>query len=110
MNEYYRRIKLCLQNYTIDVLAHFHSTIFNTFDGRDSEKDEEILDLLVENAIGLELNTAHLAPPESVLERCLGKKIRYSIGSDSHSLHRIADVEWGFRMANRFLKKGEFIL
>lgn len=110
MDEYYRRIKLCLENNNIDVLAHFHSTIFDAYDGRDEEKDEEILDLLVDNNVCLELNTAHEAPPLSVLEKCSDRKIRYSVGSDSHSLRRIADVAWGFRMAKKFLKKGEFIL
>ena len=110
MDEYYRRIELCLKNYNIDVLAHFHSTVFDAYDGRDYERDEEILELLVDNHICLELNTAHYAPPFSVLEKCTDKNIRYSIGSDSHSLKRIADVEWGFKMAKKFLKNGEFIL
>jgi len=110
MEEYYRRIEMCLKNYDVDILAHFHSTIFDAYDGRDCERDREIIDLLIDNDVGLEINTAHHAPPVSVLEDCISKKVKYSIGSDSHSLSRVADVEWGFKMAKRFLKKGKSFL
>jgi|Deesub1362A_J573_1020465.scaffolds.fasta_scaffold00401_26 putative hydrolase len=110
MDEYYRRIEMCLRNHDVDVLAHFHSTIFDAYDGRDIVRDKEIIDLLMENDVGLEINTAHHAPPSSVLEDCISRKIKYSIGSDSHSLSRVADVEWGFKMAKRFLKKGRSLL
>lgn len=110
MDEYYRRIELCLKKNNIDVLAHFHAELFNVFGGENGQKDEEVLDLLVENDVGLEINTGHYAPPESVLEKCSHRRIKYSVGSDSHSLSRVADVKWGFKIANKFFKKGESII
>lgn len=109
-DEYYKRIELCLSRNDIDILAHFHAEIFNVFGGEDSKKDEEILDLLEENEVGLEVNTGHYAPPESVLEKCPNRKIKYSVGSDSHSLSRVGDVDWGFKMANKFFKTGRPII
>ncbi|MFP3908552.1 MAG: PHP domain-containing protein [Archaeoglobaceae archaeon] len=110
MDEYYRRIELCLKRNDIDILGHFHAELFNVFDGANEKKDEEILELLMENDVGLEVNTGHYAPPESVLGKCPHKRIKYSVGSDSHSLSRVGDVKWGFRMANKFFKRGKSII
>lgn len=110
MEEYYRRVELCLENYDFDILSHFHSKIFGSLDGRNAERDAEIVDMLIERDIALEINTAHRAPPEDLLAICSNRKLRYSIGSDSHTLSRIADVRWGFEMAKKHLKKGVFIL
>ena len=108
-DEYYRRIELCLKKYDFDVLAHFHSQVFGSIDGRDLNRDAEIIDILIERDIALEINTAHLAPPEDLLMLCSNRKIRYSIGSDSHSVSRVGDVRWGLEMARK-LKKGVFVL
>lgn len=110
MDEYYRRIELCLSRNNIDILAHFHAELFNVFGGANGEKDEKILDLLEDNNVGLEVNTGHYAPPESVLEKCGHRDIRYSVGSDSHSLSRVADVKWGFKMVNKFFKNSKSII
>ncbi len=110
MDEYYRRIELCLSRNDVDVLAHFRAELFNVFGGENGKRDGEVLDLLEENDVGLEVNTGHYAPPESVLQKCSHRKIRYSVGSDSHSLSRVADVEWGFKMAKKFFKNGESII
>lgn len=110
IDEYYRRIELCLSRNNIDILAHFHAELFNVFGEEDEKRDEEVLDLIEEDDVGLEVNTGHRAPPESVLQNCCHRKIKYSVGSDSHSLSRVADVKWGFKMAKRFFKKGESII
>jgi len=115
-DEYYHRIISCLKNNDFDILAHLHSSMFGSLNGRDPNKDVEIVDLLVERDIALEINTAHSAPPTDFVtmlnERCGVKKIKvkYSVGSDSHSLRRIGDVSWGFNVARKYLKNGKFIL
>ncbi len=108
--EYYHRIIECLKNNDFDVLAHLHSTMFGSLNGRILEKDLEIVDLLIERDVALEINTAHSAPPSDFLELLSSRRIKYSVGSDSHSLKRIGDVSWGFEMARKYLKNGEFIL
>lgn len=108
--EYYRRIELCLKKYDFDILAHFHSEVFGSIDGRDPDRDTEIIDLLIERDIALEINTAHRAPPEDLLELCSSRRIKYSIGSDSHAINRVGDISWGLEMARKYLRKGIFIL
>ncbi|RLI89664.1 MAG: histidinol-phosphatase [Archaeoglobales archaeon] len=103
--EYYRRIELCIKKYDFDVLGHFHSSIFESYE-RIPEKDAEILDLLAENDIALEINTAHKAPPLDLLNA--ERKLKYSIGSDAHSLSRVGDVKWGLEVAKN-LKGWRFI-
>jgi histidinol phosphatase-like PHP family hydrolase len=110
MEEYYRRIELCLKHHNFNVLSHFHSEIFGSIDGRDADRDAEIIDMLMGRDIALELNTTHRAPPEDLLAICSKRRVKYSVGSDSHSLNRIADVKWGFEMAKKYLRKGIFIL
>ena len=107
--EYYERIINCLEKYgdRIDVLGHLHSDLFSC--GRDHSKDIEILDLLIENDIALEINSLHHAPPLDLLEICSDLRIKYSIGSDAHSVDRVGDVKWCLEMAKRFLKKGKAI-
>ncbi|RLI75057.1 histidinol-phosphatase [Archaeoglobales archaeon] len=112
MDEYYYRIISCLKYNDFDVLAHLHSTMFGSLNGRDLEKDKEIMDLLIERDIALEINTAHSAPPLDFIELLdiKTKKIRYSVGSDSHSIRRIGDISWGLEVARKYLKNGRFIL
>lgn len=113
-DEYYYRIIECLKHNDFDILAHLHSTMFGSLNGRDLEKDMEIVDLLVERDVALEINTAHLAPPIDFIElldvKNVKAKVKYSVGSDSHSLRRIGDVSWGFEVARKYLKNGRFIL
>ena len=108
--EYYRRIELCLQKHDFDILAHFHSEVFCCIDGRDINRDAEIIDVLIERDIALEINTAHRAPPEDLLELCSSRRIKYSVGSDSHAINRVGDVRWGLEVARKYLKKGIFVL
>lgn len=112
MDEYYHRIISCLKYNDFDVLAHLHSTMFGSLNGQDLEKDMEIVDLLIARDIALEINTAHSAPPLDFLELLdvKVKKIKYSVGSDSHSIKRVGDVSWGFEVARKYLKNGRFIL
>ncbi|WP_456327796.1 PHP domain-containing protein [Archaeoglobus sp.] len=108
--EYYYRIKECLKKNgdRIHVLGHLHSEMFNC--GRDFTQDVEIIDLLLEYDVALEINSLHRAPPIDFLDMCSNKPVKYSIGSDAHSVDRVGDVDWCFEMARRFLKKGKFIL
>jgi|Deesub1362A_J573_1020465.scaffolds.fasta_scaffold00049_41 putative hydrolase len=108
--EYYRRIKLCLRKNSIDVLAHIHSTLFGSINGSMIEEDEEIIDLLQEADVALEINTTHSAPPDNFLTLCSNRRIKYSVGSDTHILGRIGDVEEAFKRARKFLPRGRFIL
>lgn len=110
MEEYYRRIELCLKKHDFDILAHFHSEVFGCIDGRDPNRDAEIIDTLIERDIALEINTAHRAPPEDLLELCSNRRIKYSIGSDSHAINRVGDISWGLEMARKYLKRGVFVL
>ncbi len=109
-DEYYYRIKECLRKYgdKIHVLGHLHSEMFSC--GRDFSQDVEIIDLLLENDVALEINSLHHAPPIDFLDMCSNKTIKYSVGSDAHTLDRVGDVSWCFEMIRRFLKKGKPIL
>ena len=109
-DEYYYRIIECLKHRDFDILAHLHSTVFGSLNGRDLEKDLEVIDLLVERDIAIELNTAHFSPPTDFLELLGHARVKYSVGSDSHSIRRVGDVSWGFEMARKYLKNGRFIL
>ncbi len=104
--EYYRRIELCIKKYEFDILGHFHSNIFNSYE-RIPEKDAEILDMLAEHDIALEINTAHRAPPLDLLNP--EKKLKYSIGSDAHTLSRVGDIDWALKTA-RGLRGWRFLL
>ena len=104
--EYYRRIELCVKRYDFDILGHFHSNIFNSYE-RIYEKDVEILDMLAEHDIALEINTAHKTPPLDLLNP--EKKLKYSVGSDAHSLSRVGDVAWALKVS-RGLKGWRFLL
>jgi len=111
--EYYHRIVECLKYNDFDILAHLHSTMFGSLNGRNLERDLEIIDLLVDRDVALEVNTAHSAPPIDFLELLdmnVKGRVRYSIGSDSHSIKRIGDVSWGFEVARKYLKNGRFVL
>ena len=109
-SEYYRRIELCIQNNDVNILSHFHSQMFCSLDGRNIAKDLEIVDKLIENDVAIELNSLHLAPPEDLLKLLPFRKIKYSIGSDSHTLERVGDVKWCLRMAKKYLSKSKFII
>ncbi len=107
VDEYYYRVKRCLERFgdKVDVIGHLHSEMFGIA-GRDYAKDAELIDLLIETDTAIEINTTHMAPPIDFLEMCSGRRIKYSIGSDAHTLERVGDVRWGFEIAKRYLKKG----
>lgn len=107
--EYYHRIKECLRKNSdkIHVLGHLHSEMFNC--GRDYSQDVEIVDILLECDVALEINSLHHAPPIDFLEICSGRNLKFSVGSDAHTLNRVGDVEWCFEMVRRFLKNGRAI-
>ena len=108
-NEYYRRITECIKKNDFDVLGHLHSTLFGSVN-EDPEKDLEIIDLLKERGIALEINTGHNAPPDNFLQLCRGKRLRYSVGSDTHVVSRIGDVSKAFSLARKFLTNAKFLL
>ncbi len=111
VDEYYHRMEMCLKRFgdVVDVIGHLHSERFG-FAGRDFVRDVELIDLMLETDTALEINTTHMAPPLDFLEMCASKPIRYSIGSDAHTLERVGDVKWGFEMAKRYLKNGRPIV
>ena len=109
--EYCKRIIRCVKNCEFDVLGHYRSSIFNTYDEL-CELDLEVLDVLRENEIALEFNTAHRAPPPEILD-LLGreaKKLVYSVGSDSHSVSRVGDVRWAFETLNSKLGRWKSLI
>ena len=108
--EYYRRVKLCLTKNNVDVLSHFHSQMFCTLDGRDVERDVEILDMLKDGDVALELNSLHEAPPLDLVKKASEIGVAYSIGSDSHSLQRVGDVEWCRKIARKYFPNSKFII
>ncbi len=107
--EYYDRIMKCIKKHQVDVLAHLHSELFGSV-SEIPELDLEIVDLIEENEIALEINSHHMAPPDNFLEMCRGKKIKYSVGSDSHILNEIGKTEIAWKKAKLYLNKGKFIL
>jgi putative hydrolase len=108
-DEYYRRILKCIKKNEFDVLGHLHSNLFGSVD-EDIGKDMEIIDLLSERDIAVEINTSHDAPPTTFLQLCGDRKLRYSVGSDTHVLSGIGNVRRGFELAKKFLPGGKFIL
>lgn len=108
-DELYRRIRMCIIEQDFHVLGHMHAEMFS-LDGRDDERDLEILDLLEETGKALEINTNHDAPPEQTLRLCAGKKLLYSLGSDAHTLSRVGDIDRARRMAKLYLGSGKNIL
>jgi len=111
VDEYCRRIIKCARNYDFDVLGHFHSSVFET-QSDNIELDLEVLDVLKENDIALEINSAHRAPPPELLDE-LGKEVRkllFSVGSDSHSVSRVGDVRWSMDVLNRKVGNWKSIL
>jgi len=111
VDEYYYRVRRCLEKFgdIVDVLGHLHSDRFGSA-GRDVVWDVEIIDLLLETNTAIEINTTHMAPPLDFLEMCSGKPLKYSIGSDAHTLEKVGDVKWGFEIARRYLKKGKPVI
>jgi putative hydrolase len=107
--EYYDRILKCINRYEIDVLAHLHSQLFGSVNELP-ERDMEIIDVLIENDVALEINSTHDAPPDDFLILCRRKKLRYSIGSDSHVLNGVGNVERAVRKAKMYLSSGKFLL
>lgn len=108
-DELYRRIKKCILEYDFHILGHLHAPMFS-LDGRDDERDMEILDLLEETGKALEINTNHGSPPEKTLELCMDRKLLYSFGSDAHMLSRVGDIEYAKRMAKFYLSRGKNIV
>jgi len=108
VDEYYDRLEGCLKKFgdIVHVLGHLHSERFGSA-GRDVVRDVELIDLMIETDTAVEINTAHFAPPIDFLELCSGKRMKYSVGSDAHTLERVGDVRWGHEMAKRYFKKGE---
>ncbi len=111
IDEYYSRITRCLEKFgdVVDVLGHLHSERFGSA-GRDYVLDVELIDLMLETDTAVEINTSHMSPPIDFLEMCSGKPLKYSIGSDAHTLDRVGDVRWGFEMAKRYFKRGKPII
>ncbi len=107
--EYCKRVIKCAKTCEFDVLGHYRSSIFGTYESEVDEMDMEVIDVLVENDIALELNTAHLSPPTEVVEIANGK-VFYSIGSDSHTLSRVGDVSWAMKVLNEKVKNWKCVL
>ncbi len=108
-DELYRRLKKCITEQDFHVLGHMHAEMFS-LDGRDDERDLEILDLLEETGRALEINANHEAPPEETLRLCSGRKLLYSLGSDAHTLSRVVDIGRARRLAKIYLRSGKNIL
>ncbi|AGK60258.1 Histidinol phosphatase and related hydrolases of the PHP family [Archaeoglobus sulfaticallidus PM70-1] len=109
--EYNLRVRKCIEKYDVDVIAHLYSEMFHPFDFQLNDCVEDALDLIdfiKDNDVAIELNTAHNSPPDEILLRC--RRIKYSIGSDAHSLARIGDVREGFKKAKTIVKDGRFII
>ncbi len=107
--EYCKRIIECAKNCDFDILGHYRSSIFGTYEEGLDEMDMEVIDVLVENDIALEVNSAHRSPPIEIIE-IASSKVMYSVGSDSHTLSRVGDVAWAFNTLNKKLKKWKSIL
>jgi len=109
--EYCRRIIKCARNCEFDVLGHYRSSIFNTY-SESVEMDLEVMDVLKENDIALEINSAHRAPPPELLDE-IGKEVKklmFSVGSDSHSVSRVGDVGWSLEVLNRKVGRWRCVL
>lgn len=75
---------------------------------RDPEPDAvaaEWLDATIELCcrydVAIELNSKSRVPHESFVVRALEKGARFSLGSDAHQLHRVADLSYGRYLVSR---------
>jgi len=103
---YYERIFSCLETFEFDVLGHPFSPLFG-FNQNIRRMDETLLDMLEEREVAIEINSSHLSPPEEFLELCKDRRLKYSIGSDAHSIVKVGDVKWCFEIAKRYLYSSE---
>ncbi len=107
--DYYDRLLKCIEKNEVDVIGHPFSKLFG-FDHHLPEMDERLLDVLEETGVAIELNSSHQSPPESFLEMCMGRKLKYSIGSDAHVLEKVGDVNWSLENAKKYMTRARMFV
>ena len=107
--EYYDRVLQCITKNEIDVLGHPFSKLFG-FNHPLPEMDERLLDAIEDSGIAIELNSSHHSPPDSFLELCRDRKLKYSIGSDAHVLEKVGDVDWSVERAKKYMTRAKMFV
>ncbi len=107
--DYYDRVLKCLEKHDVDVIGHPFSKLFG-FNNPLPDMDERLLDVLEETGIAIELNSSHHSPPESFLEMCRDRKLKYSIGSDAHVLEKVGDVGWSLENAKKYMTRAKMFI
>ncbi len=103
--KYYSRVMLCIEKNDIDVIGHPFSPMFG-FTSTIKELDLKLISLAKEYDVAIELNSSHESPPDNFLELCSEVDIKYSIGSDAHTLSKVGAVRWSLERAKRYMTRG----
>ncbi len=101
--DYFTRLKLALAKSRIDVLAH-HGLYLSKV---DPELNEELVKILKERNVAVEINSFHKLPEPDFLTMCAQAGLKYTTGSDAHSLERVGDVAWAEKIAEKIFKGGK---
>jgi histidinol phosphatase-like PHP family hydrolase len=95
--DYFTRLKLALTKSRIDVLAH-HGLYLPRI---DPQCNEELVKILKERNVAVEINSFHRLPEIDFLMMCAQAGVKYTIGSDAHSLERVGDVTWAEKISEK---------
>ncbi|MEM2933342.1 MAG: PHP domain-containing protein [Methanocellales archaeon] len=100
VEDYFTRLKLALAKSRIDVLAH-HGLYLPQI---DASLNQELVEILKEKKVAVEINSFHRLPDLDFLAMCARAGLKYTIGSDAHSLERIGDVAWGEKIGKKIFE------
>lgn len=102
VEDYFTRLKLALAKSRIDVLAH-HGLYLSHIDPK-LKLNEELVKILKEKNVAVEINSFHRLPDPDFLAMCAQAGVKYTLGSDAHSLERVGDVIWAEKTAKKIFK------
>lgn len=95
--DYFRRLKLALSKFRIDVVAH-HGLYLSS---SNMKLNEEVIELMKARKVAVEINSFHRLPDLDFLSMCAQAGIKFTTGSDAHSIERIGDVSWASRTGEK---------
>ena|SRR5271157_6644020 len=89
---YYGAVLKAVADPRVDVLAH-HGLVAGRFIPVP-EYDHRLIELMAENEVAVEINSKYALPSWDFLQKCKDGGIKYTIGSDAHSLADVGSVAW----------------
>jgi histidinol phosphatase-like PHP family hydrolase len=89
---YYGAVLKAVADPRMDVLAH-HALVAGGF-SPVPEYDDRLIELMAANGVAVEVNSKYALPSWDFLKKCKDGGIKYTIGSDAHSLADVGSVAW----------------